>query len=106
MEKMSNVFDLQSKYACAELMGQEKLAAMYKHILMMVMRDAGCTNSGADIRFLQMIGNPRPLPGSPDYDPEEHYKTAEEESDERALHEDDLYKGRIEEEGMESNGVL
>lgn len=57
MEKMSNVFDLQSKYACAELMGQEKLAAMYKHILMMVMRDAGCTNAGADIDMLKMIAS-------------------------------------------------
>lgn len=57
MEKMSNVYDLQSKYACAELMGQEKLAAMYKHILMMVMRDAGCTNAGADIDMLKMIAS-------------------------------------------------
>lgn len=57
MEKMSNVFDLQSKYACAELMGQEKLAAMYKHILMMVIRDAGCTNAGADIDMLRMIAS-------------------------------------------------
>lgn len=57
MEKMSNVYDLQSKYACAELMGQENLAAMYKHILMMVMRDAGCTNAGADIDMLRMIAS-------------------------------------------------
>ena len=57
MEKMRNVYDLQSKYACAELMGQEKLAEMYKHILMMVMRDAGCTNAGADIDMLKMIAS-------------------------------------------------
>lgn len=57
MEKTSNVYVLQSKYACAELMGQEKLAAMYKHILMMVMRDAGCTNAGADIDMLRMIAS-------------------------------------------------
>ena len=57
MEKMSNVYDLQSKYACAELMGQEKLAEMYKHILMMVMRDAGCTNAGADIDMMRMIAS-------------------------------------------------
>ena len=103
MEKMSNVYDLQSKYACAELLGYEKHEHMFRNALLKVIRACGCNRAGADIRFLQMIGNPRPLPGSPDYDPEEHYKTAEEES---ALHEDDLYKGRIEEEGMESNGVL
>lgn len=57
MEKMSNVYDLQSKYACTELMGHEKLAAMYKHILMMVIRDAECTNAGADIRMLKMIAS-------------------------------------------------
>lgn len=57
MEKMSTVYDLQSKYACAELMGQKKLAAMYRHILMMVMRDAGCTNAGADIDMLKMIAS-------------------------------------------------
>lgn len=57
MEKMSNVYDLQSKYACAELMGQEKLAEMYKHILMMVMRDAECTNAGADIEALKVIAS-------------------------------------------------
>ena len=57
MKKMSNVYDLQSKYACAELMGQKKLAAMYRHILMMVMRDAGCTNAGADIHMLKMIAS-------------------------------------------------
>lgn len=57
MEKMSNVYDLQSKYACAELMEQKKLAEMYRHILMMVMRDAGCTNAGADIDMLKMIAS-------------------------------------------------
>lgn len=57
MEKMRNVYDLQSKYACAELMGKKKLAEMYKHILMMVIRDAGCTNAGADIDALKMIAS-------------------------------------------------
>lgn len=103
---MDEIYCLQAKRTSAELLGYERHERMFRNALLKVIRACGCNRAGADIRFLQMIGNPRPLPSSPDYDPEEHYKTAEEESDERALHDDDLYKERREEGGMESNGVL
>lgn len=103
---MDEIYCLQAKRTCAELLGYEKHEHMFRNALLKVIRACGCNCAGADIRFLQMIGNPRSLPGSPDYDPEEHYKTAEEESDERALHEDDLYMERREEGVTKSDDVL
>lgn len=102
---MDEIYCLQAKRICAELLGYEKHEHMFRNALLKVIRACGCNRAGADIRFLRMIGSPRPLPSSPDYDPEEHCKTAEEESDERALHEDDLYKERKEEGGADSESV-
>lgn len=96
---MDEIYCLQAKRICAEVFGLEKIENLYRRLLISIIREAGCNKAGANVKMLATLCGYRPHPGSPDYDPEGYYKTSEEESDERALHEDDLYKECREEEG-------